>query len=643
MILTYRCRQILNKVLTAKHPLRIKDLADHFGVSARTIKYDLYTIRVWLQERNNPQIRLETKPNRGVWLEGDAASVAELIGGGPEEKAAVLLNPGERVKNIALKLLVADDYVTINSLADGTGVSRNTVIGDLPEVERYLKGWSLRLERKARHGLRVTAAEIDRRLVLAYILQSSLSGSDVSRLLQNLARDEAVLPCNWQLSAGFLPAGQAVDWIYNAVRRIANQVQGKGLSERAVLGLFVRMCVAVQRLTTGNALPAGTLSDMDGGGRHPLYSVIQRECAILADCLGLAIPESEIQYIWLQWLNVFEGDCPGLSDQGQPLVVTELTAQLIDGVSRLTGIPFSEDPELFDNLLAHLTDRLAKYQRRILDPNPLITEITRSFSGMFRDVKAACAEILGSFNIFLSDADTAYIVLHFQAAYERRAGRFKYRALVVCGTGRGSARLLKTRLENEIRGLFVTACCSVLELKKALQLYPVDLVISVLPVEINCPTVVVNTIPTQRDIDHIHRVLKDVCRDNSAEASGLFLHDSNFLESLTETRNSLTPRDLPLVEALSQEIINQGFQIASLITTQFKEYLTEQAAAGLTIHVLLMVNRLAFNSPYLGLEVDDQPESERISALRRQLTEVLQKHYPGMPDYEITAILRYFS
>lgn len=63
-------------------------------------------------------------------------------------------------------------------------------------------------------------------------------------------------------------------------------------------------------------------------------------------------------------------------------------------------------------------------------------------------------------NVFLTDPNLAYIVLHFQAAYERRNGRTRFRAIVVCGTGRGTARLLKTRLENEIKSLSVLGYCN---------------------------------------------------------------------------------------------------------------------------------------------------------------------------------------
>lgn len=643
--LTYRCRQILNKIIDAKQPLLIKELADDLQVSARAVKYDLDTIRLWLQEKNNPSIRLEARPNRGIWLNADKASISQLLCEVARGQAALFLSPDERVRILSLKMLVTDDYVTLSSLAEITGVSRNTIVGDLQEAERFLQGWNIRLERKIYHGLRIIASEADRRLVLAYIAQSFLSGSDMSQLIYCLVREDDVPPRIGQLITIFLLEYQDVELIYGAVRRAAKTARETTdirLTERAILGLFVRLCIVVQRIRTNHMLQSSALKDLNSGD-HPLYICIQNECAILADRLGLQIPEHEIRYIWLQWRQIFDNDNQSVSVQGQALPLTALTAQMIAGVSRLTGIPFIEDYELFDNLLLHISDRLAKYQQQVLEPNPMADDVIRIYSTMFRHVKQVCRELLGIAGIFLNDADTAYIVLHFQAAYERRFGRYKSRALIVCGTGRGSARLLKARLENEIKSLQVTGCCSVMELKKALQLYPVDLVISVLPVETGCPNVIINAIPTKKDIDAIHQALKKISQNNAADVPEIVLNKNTFLEALTEMRAGLDSRELPFLETLSQEIINQGFQVAALITARFKQHLTEQAAAGLTIHILLMVNRLAFNSPYINFAVDGQSDNKCSAMLRRQLTEVLHEHYPGLPDNEIAAILRYFS
>ena len=213
---------------------------------------------------------------------------------------------------------------------------------------------------------------------------------------------------------------------------------------------------------------------------------------------------------------------------------------------------------------------------------------------------------------------------------------------MVCGTGRGTARLLKTRLENEIKSLSVLGYSSVLEIDQVLKMQTIDLVISVLPIDTECPLVVVNYILTEQDIVAIHEVLKTICNTQLEYTHETLEKRQDFTESFMLMRRNINLAELPSVESISQDIISKGFQLGMLITSEFKEYLSQQAAAGLMLHCLLMVNRLAFDSPYVDFNYSDQPESKRLAELRCKLTNVLGEEYRSIPNSEISAMLRYF-
>ncbi|MDU4962007.1 MAG: transcription antiterminator [Sporomusaceae bacterium] len=641
MILNYRCWQLVNKMIDAKAPVLIKDLAQEFGVSERTIKYDLASIRRWLKEQNHPDISLQAKPNRGIWIDGDKAEILHWLTRPLQDSPDVLLSAQERVWYIALQLLLADSYITVRALADAIGVSKNTIAGDLQEAERLLGKWHIHLERKPHRGLRVAALETLRRSALTYAIQSFLSGSDMSHLIGSLIRGHDLPPRIGRVISASLLHYRDVELVYKFVRKIAKKAQDttdSRLSERTMLSLFVCLCVVIQRIQTNHLLHEPVSCEARSRD-HPLFQYFQGECAALADSLKVKLPPNEIQYIWWQCFTVLSGS----DDLDESLRSNAtLTAQLIAGVSGATGIRFEDDNELFDSLLAHLTSRLAEYQHQIFSPNPAERDVIRAYNQMFQSVKQICDDVLGPLNIHFNNADLAHITLHFQAAYERSRGRCKYKALVVCGTGRSSARLLKVRLENEIRNLFVVSCCSVFELKKALALCPVDLVISVLPIEVDYPLVIVQAIPSKRDIEAIYAVLENIRQDTIADTP-LLANGNTFLETLMEMKSGFAPNDLPALEMFSQEIINQGFQIATLITTEFRDFLSEQAAAGLTIHILLMVNRLAFGNPYVNFDLSNEVLSEQAVKHKERLARLLDEHYPGIADSELNTIIRYFS
>lgn len=592
-------------------------------------------------------VQLESKPNLGIWLAGDRTAITKIRSMLDNEAGvALLLNQEERSKYIALELLIHEKFITINLLAEKMGVSRNTVVADMQRVERLLQNWRIEMERKVHYGICAVSSEVNRRLALEYVVQSFLNSNEMSYILHSIAREYEFPSRVGKVITTFLLEKDQLKIVCQAIGRIAANIKKVGeqyLSDRMLIGTLIRFCVVIQRIKTNNGLTAFDTTVAIKAKEHPFYSIFSEECAALAKHLGIEISDTEIGFVWLQSLgngmyhNEFHHD-----GYKQP-VVTGITAKIISKVSQRLKVTYTDDTELFDSLLAHLTDKLAKYEYGVIDPNPLVAEVIQSYPEMFRCVKEVCSEVFAEISVFLTDPDLAYIVLHFQAAYERRYGRSQFRAIVVCGTGRGTARLLKTRLENEIKSLSVLGYCSVLEIEQVLKMQPIDLVISVLPINTDCPLVVVNSILTQRDIVAIHEVLKKISGTQLEYNQETPEKKHDFSEAFMLMIRNIHVTELPFVESISQDIISKGFQLGMLITTEFKEYLSEQAAAGLMLHCLLMVNRLAFGSPYVDFNYSDQPESKRLAELRCKLINVLGEEYRSIPKSEISAMLRYFS
>lgn len=627
--------------------MKIKELADEFQVSTRTIKYDLGNIRLWLEKQKHEMVQLESKSNHGVWLKGEATAIHKIRSMLDHEVGvSLLLNQEERSKYIALELLIHEKFVTINFLAEKLGVSRNTIVVDMQRVERLFQNWRIEMERKVHYGIRAVSSEVNRRLALEYVVQSFLNSNEMSYILQSIVQGHEFPSRVGSIITTFLLEKDQLTFVCQAIGRIARnikKVEEQYLSDRMLIGALIRFCVVVQRVKTNNSLAPSYMTVAINAKEHPFYSIFSEECNTLASRLEIQLSDTEIGFIWLQSLGngVYQQEHQQDS-YGQP-VVTGITTKIIANISQQLKIPYKGDTELFESLLAHLTDKLAKYEYGVIDPNPLVAEVIQSYPELFTCVKTVCSEVFGEINVFLTDPDLAYIVLHFQAAYERRNGRTRFRGIVVCGTGRGTARLLKTRLENEIKSLSILGYCSVLEIQQVLKMQPVDVVISVLPIDTECPLVVVNSILTERDIVAIHEVLKTIPGTQVTDQQDVFPKRHDFSESFMLMQRNINVTELPFIESISQDIISKGFQLGMLITSEFKEYLSEQAAAGLMLHSLLMVNRLAFGSPYVDFNYSDQPESKRLTELRCKLIQVLGEEYRSIPNSEISAMLRYFS
>jgi len=643
MLLTSRSLEILKKIMDLEHPLRVKELASEFQVSERTIKYDLDSIRLWLKEHD---AHLSSQPNKGIWFDGDVLLRHKLQGMLVEnDKHHVFLNQLDRVENIVLDLLLADQYLILQELAEKVGVSRNTILADMQKVEDFLRGWNLHLERKSATGIRLVGSEFHRRLACEYLLQARLSSKEMFQIVQAVMEGRFQIH-DEQLSEKLLLPLQEMDLVLHAVKDLAIRIKeesGVFFTDRVIIGALIRLSLVISRMHQQHELNLEIdFQPLEGSQQSKVYGICQEVLNGLANQLGMKFPATEVFYISLQ---VISGSLPlmekELNEHFEILDPVIIAQAIIARASELLEVPFAEDAELMDNLLAHLSEKLAKFRYGVIEPNPLVTQIKRSYQQMFEQIKHVCADVLSEVAIYFTDPDIAYIVLHFQAAYERKQATVKLKTFVVCGTGRGTARLVRTLIENELTNIQVVGIYSIMEVEKALKTHIVDFVVSVLPISLPIPVVVVNPIPTKSDFAAIFEVTKQLGRQRS-EAICEPDFPKSPMHKLSALSSELSSEQLPLMERISRDIIIRGFELSQVIISTFKTHLTEQATAGLMLHISLMVHRLVFATPYEDHTKYEPMEPDYVTKLRSKLVQILQEHDLTVPQGEMEAILRYF-
>jgi mannitol operon transcriptional antiterminator len=631
MSLSTRSRALFKKIMYTQSPLRIKDFANDFQVSERTIKYDLETIRLWLLEQD---VEIKLKSSKGISIDCDDSiriKLLEKLDNGSEQ---VFLNQQERVRHIILNLLLLDDYITIGDLVKSNDVSRNTIHSDLFIAEKFFNSWELVLER-TRFGIKLLGSENQRRYVVENVIQDLLDGNDMFQIVQGVAlRKKPPLHFS-KILERFLQPVKDLDQIFETVGILVKEMErdvGVLLSDRVIIGVFIRLCIVIQRREQESALQPFDPEKNISAINLSIYRVFRVVLSELSAELGTAISDDGVWFVCLQAIGMVS-PFPNHTHFSDELIPDTqiITKSLIEKVSIQTQVQLQEDVELFNHLLAHITDKLTKYSYGVAEPNPLLHEIMSTYRIMFEHVKRACIEVFSTYGMVLTDSDIGFIVLHFQTAYEHRSGLQKFRALVVCGTGRGTSRLLKTVIENEIKNLHVAGSCSVMEIEKVLGSASFDLVISIFPITVNVPLVIVSPIPGKKDFHSIQAQLDVIER---IEGSSKELNLTPKLAELT--------KDSSVLETQFQDIIFKGFELSKLIISTFKERLSDERAEGLTLHLFFMMNRIAFDSKYNRFEsaaAGKEPDSE----IREQLLDILRSKQVHIPESEIMAILRYFE
>lgn len=622
MHLTSRSYQLICMILESRGPVRIKELARELQVSERTVKYDLESVRSWLQQH---QVQLQSQPNKGIWIDKDIHDPNRLqnLLMNPE-RVDLLLHPQERMQQLLLVLLLRDDPIKIKDLAKKLNVSRNTVVTDLSMAESFLENWNVIVER-SRSGIQLTATEINRRLVLENILQEILSGRYMFEIVQGIIQgNEVPLKVAWVMEK-FRLSHQDIRSLFQAVKEMAEKSEkhaGMGFTDQAIIGTCIRLWIAIHRLRSHRSVLLEA-NEIVGLKKLQLFRVYEEILADLSKQLGVVeMTEHEVSFICWHGIRLIQpiGKNGTLSD------FYSFTLELISQVSLQTHIEFRGDVHLKEHLLVHLTEKLSKYQPDVADPNPLISDIIRSDPDMFQAVKQACHEVFSKLGIHFADSDIGYIALHFLASLKRMQDKREFKALVVCGTGRGTSQFLKTILEHEIRHLQVIGCCSALGLENQLQSLNPDLLISVVQVKAKVPVVVVHSIPTPEDLDSIQKVITQLRSHPLRKKTSLSL-----------------PSPPSSMEEFTEEVICKGFELSREILSEMKEDLNEQRAEALTLHLMLMANRVACGSTYDVAGVEDSPlTAEPIATLRDKLMRILREKNFVLPESEINSILCYF-
>lgn len=625
---------LLKKMLLDPTPLRVKELAEQFNVSDRTIKYDLETIRVWLQEQD---VYMRSNPSKGIWVECDESERTGLLGKLEAAGNHVFVNQHERARGIILDLLLSDKHITIGEMVKKNEVSRNTILSDLAIAEAFFRDWQLLLER-SRLGIRLIGTEKQRRTVLENVIHDVLDGNDMLQIVQGVAQQrKPALHVNKVLERLLEPV-KDLDALFEALSRIVRDTEsevGVLLSDRVIIGMFIRLCITIQRHRQPGDYAESKAGAQESASEHSLniFYVFRRVFSQLAEQESIVLTDDDVWFISLQAIGM-AAPFPYEMNKGESLPdVYAITHNMIRHVTDQMHFPFLEDQELFNNLLAHMSDKLTKHSYGVVEPNPLLKEIMHSYRTMFDYVKMACSDVLSPLGIQLTDPDIAFIVLHFQTAYERKAEQQKWKALIVCGTGRGTSKWLMTIIENEIKHLQFAASCSVMDVEKVLEQVPVDLVISILPLKVSKPVVVIHSIPGKHDFQAIQAQLNQLgsskVRSAGTNSGGL-------------RRPEMLAHDAGQLENMVQEIIYTGYDLSREITAHFREYLSDERAEGLTLHLLFMVNRIHFGTAYMQYGETPLLGSSAM-ALKRELQIILQSKNVSATEGELHAILRYFE
>lgn len=564
-----RCAQLLSQIMSAGYPVKISELARAFNVSSRTIRYDLDKIDDFLKDNGLPQ--LTRKPGSGIGYSPTYYQKLKLLKLLESISSYnYVLTREERKKMILTELFQAKDFTTIDDMARLLSVSRGTVINDLKEVRKWLTTYHLKLDSLPRFGIKITGSEKDMRRAVVSLLSENIEVEKALNLIKAPLNRRLNVVTERQLKKLFQDL--EISPIEEAIRLAEKQLKTT-FTDSAYSGLIIHLALAIKRIQLGKniVMPQEELSKLKPTKE---FAVASSMAAQLEEKYNIKIPTAEIGYITIHLLGgkVTESDI--FSNQNW-IRLQILTDEIIKNIGRKLNVNFLADGELYSGLLKHLEPTVYRLKHGLPLKNPILKEIKNNYSSIFEVVKSSIRSLEDYVGSKIPDEEIGFITIHIGAALERNkvAKSNIYKAVVVCGTGVGTAKLLSSRITSKFPSINILATVASRQVKDFVKDKEVDIIISTVPVDCkNIPQIIVNPLLLEEDVAKLYKYLST----NTPKNSGISYALINDLLKVIQKNCVINNRD-QLIKEIS-ELLNHANYAESKGVAQpvLKDLLTEK-------------------------------------------------------------------
>lgn len=457
-----RCKEILQSIIYASGFIKVQTIADQMGVSKRSIYYDLNKINDWLRCNSMPEMKQQRA--KGIFIEETyKKKIQEILFGQKETRLNQNYTPKERQRLEMCITILRNKNLYIEDYMDICNVSRNTIIADLKVVSDYLHKQGLNLVYTLKSGYRIMGDAIKKRAIFFLFFPPFFD------YYANSILNEA--------------QNQALKEIFAKLRQIEFELHAEYVSGTlSTLAAFI--------YSIHNQKDQIDFTDMDQEEIESTkeYQLVQKTFQDL--------DHKEILYLSLHLLGSRLQTIPvNISDQSEQS--RTIATLLVDKFEQISGIQYDHKDELIRALTAHLSTSMYRYRYGIQLGNPMLESIQTEYSELFELTKSAFQQIKDEIHFDISDAEIAYLTLHFGAFMTpKNPNQATYRILVICPNGIGTGNMIK----NEIQHLVPQATeIQNVPLSQYTPNHNFDVVVSTVVLENESKLIIVHPILTDQD------------------------------------------------------------------------------------------------------------------------------------------------
>lgn len=531
MELNNDCISILNYISEYEEDyVKISELSDHFKVTEKTIRNKLNVIDDFLRTKgfqaidrqHGHGIRMNSSPELQAYLKKFKRTFTPY---------QYVFSPDERKRFIQSELLQSQEPINISYFMSMMDISKNTVIKGLNEIEDFFKEYDLDLIRKPRVGVYVEGPEKNKRNALSKVNSEIMTVSDILNFISTGKGNSKSNTLQFET----LFSDIDIDYLDRLLREVEEQ-SGIEFSDTAYGSMITHLVIMIKRIQADKHI---LVIDAPIDEINYAYEINLAKKMVdkIEGHFEIEIPDSEVNYIVLHLIGAKLNKGPGVTTSEEDSLRLVII-KMIKSIESIYNITFHQSDALLDGLLLHLRPAINRIRFNLNIENPLYDDILIQYRELFENTKKVCVLLEEYLGKTINNHEISYIMLHFGAALQNTIEEDKpHRVILVCGTGVGTANMLKSQL-NEVYHIDVVDMISA----RLAPDYPAnkyELVISTIPIPGMEPNeyVRINPLLMKSDFEKLDRQLlkrKNLFNKNQTISIEVIM---NIIDKYAEIRN----------------------------------------------------------------------------------------------------------
>lgn len=473
---------IFESIYYSEHPVTLQQLAAKLQLSDRTIRQ---TIKEMNEEKNTTGFDIFLKRGQGYLVKiEDQTRVQNYRKAVADAATMAFTTVEERAEAINYFLIQAADYLMIDELAEKLYVSRTTITNTLEKAKELLHENQLALFSQPGKGLKIIGTEKKKREYLVTFFTTTKHHY-----------------FDFVEEAGYERNELANRVIHNLKKHHLS------MTDENIQNVADHLYIMLERIQKGYSF------DVEN------YQPSQEYLGFIQDLLTEITAYSHVMFPQADqnFLAIFiQGnlDPKELKDQKKQ-EIREKVDQFLALIFQHYQFDLREDEQLRMDLIAHMQGLFYRLEQQLRIRNPLKNQVKQNYPLAFEVTLDAVQALLGN-TFTVTDEEVAYLALHVGAALERNYD-IQYAqeksCLIVCGSGKSTAIMLKSLITKYVGSIYVTKVLSKQAYEELAEVRE-DVVLTTVKIsEKNKPVFFIQTLPTKDELKKTEQTLLKVVNE----------------------------------------------------------------------------------------------------------------------------------